>query len=187
MIEIAMFLIATAIICVVVPNDDRQIISIGRTANVFQIIRAERIGTVGLMQRATVLSDVAGNILVDIFRLELAEDVSHMILIGSRVILSGSSRMAPLCLSTVVRRQRETARIIEVNTHHDTVSRISGQRQMIHSQRRIGRIAADTNPTGGIVASGCSNGIHRGLVPCVERIILLAAIGAIRSPSHWPS
>ena len=66
-------------------------------------------------------------------------------------------------------------RVIEVNGQHNLLSRVFGQAPIL-LEGRIGRISGTSQPTGGIVAAGCANGIHEHLVPLIQDVALLLGI-----------
>jgi hypothetical protein len=77
-----MMLIASTL-GVVVPYTEWHVVSVGCTANIFEIIVAEEVGTVVLMHHTTILTDIYGDILSDVLFLKLLEDFHYVLFVTS--------------------------------------------------------------------------------------------------------
>ena len=159
----------------VVPEVHRQEMVRRGLAEVFHIIPLVR----EILRRVAGTAHFAQidrDALVQVGGFEIVEDIDDRLFIVAAQALVRGGRMSPLADERIF--ERIVVRVVVVDGHHQAVGAgvIRGQDQAGDREARIAGVARNAQPAGRILPAGRTDGVHEGLVPLVQDLVLGARV-----------
>ena len=114
--------------------------------------------------------------LIQVGRLQIVEDIDDRLFVVAAQTLVCRSSMSPLADERIL--ERIIVRVVVVDGHHQAVGAgvVRGQDQAGDCEARVARVARNAQPAGCILPAGGADGVHEGLVPLVQDLVLGARV-----------
>ena len=163
----------------IVPEEEGKPIVARGLAEILEVVFTEGFSPVVGTVYVAELTDIYRYATVNITLLNLRELITDGCFIVAGIFSGLISSVSPLGVFVL---ERIFIRLVAVDRHHDASGRIVGQDKVL-GQIDIGTVGWYAEPTSGIIATCGAHSIDKHLLPVIEDGILLAAVGAVGTPT----